>query len=74
MDIAGFSAIPIEEEVLLLPGLPLINELGENLESDLWSFEVGTPAPPKVFTEGHSTSPRIDYVHPGASPVVDTKQ
>ena len=32
-----------EEEVLLLPGLPLVNRAGENLEPGLWNFKVESP-------------------------------
>merc|ERR1719174_3222991 len=52
-----------EQEVLLLPGLPLVNRPGENPEPDLWTFEVETPAA-SVITAG-SPSVMIDYVHPG---------
>ena len=48
-----------EEEVLLLPGLPLVNRPGENPEPDLWTFEIETP------NEGDSPTAMIDYVHPG---------
>ena len=52
-----------EAEVLLLPGLPLVNRPGENLEPDFWSFELETPRASSVAT----TSPpvTIDFVHPG---------
>ena len=52
-----------EAEVLLLPGLPLVNLPGENPEPDFWSFELETPRASSVAT----TSPpvTIDYVHPG---------
>merc|ERR1719240_2346899 len=43
VDIAAFSAMSDEEEVLLLPGLPLVNRTGENPEKDLWTFDVETP-------------------------------
>ena len=32
-----------EEEVLLLPCLPLVNRAGENLEPGLWNFKVESP-------------------------------
>merc|ERR1712100_656450 len=57
VDIAPFSAMPGEEEVLLLPGLPLVNFPGKNPEPDLWTFEVETPV-------DDSPSVMIDYVHP----------
>ena len=57
VDIAPFSDMPSEQEVLLLPGLPLVNRPGENPETDLWAFEVETPV--------DSPSVMIDYVHPG---------
>ena len=66
VDIAPFSAMSGEEEVLLLPGLPLVNLPGENPETDLWTFEVKTPAHSSVATED-SPSVMIDYVHPGKS-------
>ena len=45
VDIAAFSAMKNEEEVLLLPGLPLTNRPGENPEPGLWTFEVETSRP-----------------------------
>ena len=76
MDIAAFSAMPKEEEVLLLPGYPLVNRLGKNPEPDLWTFEVETPdasvASSYIFTSrgsGDSPSVMIDYVHPGISEI-----
>ena len=52
-----------EAEVLLLPGLPLVNLPGENPEPDLWSFELETPRASSVATA--SPPATIDYVHPG---------
>ena len=53
-------------QVLLLPGLPLSNRLGENPEPDLWTFEVETPAVSVDATmEDKLSSVMIDYVHPG---------
>ena len=77
VDIAPLSAMPDEEEVLLLPGLPLVNHPGENPEADLWIFEVGTPdassvTSSKMFTgrgSGDSPAVMIDYVHPGITGV-----
>merc|ERR1719201_1420011 len=43
VDIAPFSAMKHEEEVLLLPGLPLTNRYGENADTDLWTFDIDTP-------------------------------
>ena len=63
VDIAAFSAMKNEEEVLLLPGLPLTNLPGENPEPDLWTFEVETPRPSVDTVD--SPSVMIDYVHPG---------
>ena len=63
VDIAKFSAIPKEEEVLLLPGLPLANRTGENPEPGLWTFEVETPD--ASVSTGDSPCVMIDYVHPG---------
>ena len=60
VDIAPFSAMPDEEEVLLLPCLPLTNGPGDNPESDLWIFKVKTPD-----VSEHPPPPRIDHVHPG---------
>ena len=65
MDIAPFSAIPDEAEVLLLPGLPLINLAGENPETDLWTFEIETPDASVTATTGDPSPVMIDYVHPG---------
>ena len=64
VDVSPFSTMPDEAEVLLLPGLPLVNRPGENPEPDLWSFEVETPNP-SASTEEHSPPVMIDYVHPG---------
>ena len=66
VDIAPFSAMPDEAEVLLLPGLPLVNCPGENPEKDLWTFEIETPGPSILQSNGDSPSVMIDYVHPGA--------
>ena len=56
VDIQPLSAIPGEEEVLLLPGIPLVNLTGENPEEDLWTFELEIPRRAAMV---------IDYVHPG---------
>ena len=56
VDIAPLSAVPNEEEVLLLPGIPMVNLAGENPEEDLWTFELEVPRCATVV---------IDYVHPG---------
>ena len=66
VDIAPFSAMPDEEEVLLLPGLPLTNAAGENPEPDFWTFEVETPCA-SVCGDGGSLPVTIDYVHPGVT-------
>ena len=66
VDIASFSAMPGEEEVLLLPGLPLVNFPGENPEPDLWTFEVETPGESVATGEDGAPPVMIDYVHPGA--------
>ena len=63
VDVALFSAMAHEEEILLLPGLPLVNRAGENPEEDLWTFEVETP---DASVSGDSPTVMIDYVHPGA--------
>ena len=61
VDIAPFSAMSDEAEVLLLPGLPLMNRPGEQSEPDMWTFEVTTAA----SSDGCPPAPMIDYVHPG---------
>ena len=66
VNIAPFSAMPKEEEVLLLPGLPLVNRAGENPEPDLWTFEIETPDASSAAMTTVSPSVMIDYVHPGA--------
>merc|ERR1712032_1411947 len=66
VDIAPFSAMPGEEEVLLLPGLPLISRKGKNPEKDLWTFEIETPGASVAGIEGDEPPAMIDYVHPGA--------
>ena len=65
VDIAAFSAMSDEEEVLLLPGLPMVNRVGENPEPDLWTFDVETPGSTVSDGSGRLPSPLIDYVHPG---------
>ena len=67
VDIAPFSAMPDEEEVLLLPGLPLVNRPGENEETDFWSFEIETPSASTMKED--SPDAMIDFVHPGTVPV-----
>ena len=64
VDIASFSAMPGEEEVLLLPGLPLVNHPGENPEPGLWTFEIETPSA-SLSSNGEPLPVMIDYVHPG---------
>ena len=64
VDIAPFSAMPHEAEILLLPGLPLVNRTGKNPEPDLWTFEVETPGAPDP-SKGAPPRAMIDYVHPG---------
>ena len=65
VDIAPFSAIPDEAEVLLLPGLPLTCDPADNTETDLWTFNVKTPDVSDTSTESDPPPVRIDYVHPG---------
>ena len=64
VDVAPFSAMSDEAEVLLLPGLPLVNRTGENPEPDLWTFEVQTPDA-SMSSDGGPPAVMIDYVHPG---------
>ena len=54
-----------EEEILLLPGLPLVNRPGKNPETDFWTFEIETPLASVATMENHSRAVTIDYVHPG---------
>ena len=56
--------MPGEAEVLLLPGLPLMNRPGEESEPDMWTFEVATPDA-SVSSDGGPPAPMIDFVHPG---------
>ena len=65
VDIAAFSAMSDEEEVLLLPGLPMVNRVGGNPEPDLWTFDVETPGSTVSDGSGQLPRPLIDYVHPG---------
>ena len=65
VDIAPFSNMPDEEEILLLPGLPLVNRPGKNPETDFWTFEIETPFASVATMENHSPLVTIDYVHPG---------
>merc|ERR1719247_302624 len=62
VDIAPFSAMAAEEEILLLPGLPLVNERGINPEPDMWAFQIETPH--ASAATGDSPSIMIDYIHP----------
>merc|ERR1712046_320397 len=57
VDIAAFSAMPNESEVLMLPGMPLRVSVGINKEEDpdLWTFDVVSLL---------DMDPVIDYVHP----------
>ena len=68
VDIAPFSAMVNEEEVLLLPGLPLMNHPGETDDNELWTFKVATATPHRSLGDTSPNAPRvmIDYVHPGA--------
>ena len=65
VDIAAFSAMSDEEEVLLLPGLPLVNRTGENKGKGLWTFDVETPVASANGASSDIPRPLIDYVHPG---------
>merc|ERR1712019_61686 len=62
VDIAPFSAMAQEEEILLLPGLPLMNQRGINPEPDMWAFQIETPHASAATAD--SPSIMIDYVHP----------
>ena len=64
VDIAPFSAMPDEEEILLLPGLPLVNRPGENPEPGLWTFDIETPIASSLSINGDLPTATIDYVHP----------
>ena len=66
VDIAPFSAMAHEAEVLLLPGLPLVNRPGKNPEPDLWAFEIETPDASVLHNKEDSPPVMIDFVHPGA--------
>merc|ERR1719247_3367420 len=63
VDIAPFSAMAQEEEILLLPGLPLVNQRGVNPEPDLWVFQIETPRASVATVDAPSIM--IDYIHPG---------
>ena len=64
VDIAPFSANESEEEVVLLPGLPLVNRVGKNPAEDLLIFEIENPRVDVARAAG-ATTVMIDYVHPG---------
>jgi len=64
VDIASFSSMPGEAEVVLLPGLPLMNHPGEESEPDMWTFEVAT-VDAAASSDAEFPKPMIDYVHPG---------
>ena len=63
VEVGKFHGMANENNVLLLPGLPLVSRAGENPEPDLWTFEVETPD--ASVATGDSPSVMIDYVHPG---------
>jgi len=65
VDIAPFSANESEQEVVLLPGLPLVNRVGKNPAEDLWIFEIETPRVDVARDAAGATVVMIDYVHPG---------
>merc|ERR1739848_88967 len=50
--------MPNESEVLLLPGMRLTVQPGENPEEGLWIFDVSV---------SKDVAPTIDYPHPGCS-------
>ena len=56
--------MPDEEEILLLPGLPLVNRPGENPEPGLWTFDIETPIASNLSINGDLPTATIDYVHP----------
>ena len=57
-----------EKNILLLPGLPLVNRPGVNPEPDMWAFEVETPGSSVAAVD---TPPvMIDYVHPGINEIL----
>jgi len=64
VDIAPFSAMKKEAEILLLPGLPLVNQAGENPEKDLWTFEIKNPPTSGIADDEEPPPVLIDYVHP----------
>ena len=63
VEVGKFHGMANENNVLLLPGLPLVSRAGENPEPDLWTFEVETPD--ASVATGESPTVMIDYVHPG---------
>ena len=66
VDIAPFSSMSDEAEVLLLPGLPLVNRPGENIQKDFWTFDIETPRASVAAATADAPQVMIDYVHPGA--------
>jgi len=56
VDIAAFSAMPNESEVLMLPGMRLTVMPGINKEEGLWQFNVSV---------SKEVAPVIDFYHPG---------
>jgi len=56
VDIAAFSAMPNESEVLMLPGMRLSVMDGIHVEEDMWKFN--------VFVSKNA-APVIDFSHPG---------
>jgi len=56
VDIAAFSAMPNESEVLMLPGMRLTVQPGEDRGDGLWVFDVSV---------SKDVAPIIDYTHPG---------
>ena len=56
--------MPKEQEVLLLPGLPLTSRTGEHVKDDLWAFDVETPDVSNADANADAEV-KIDFVHPG---------
>ena len=65
VDIAPFSTMSHEEEVLLLPCLPLMNRAGKNPEPDLWDFDIESPRASSADMKQDLPPVMIDYIHPG---------
>ena len=60
VDIAAFSAFPLEREVLLLPGTCLVVELGVMVKDNYWKFESSLWEAAQRLHDQHQQSQRFE--------------